>query len=583
MINRIQKQLLDFLLQQGLLKTPQIQEIEGLLQSSSDKPLREVLTKGGFLEAERLAQFEANFWHLPYINILKEEISEEALSVLPLQIGESHSAVCFKKEGNLVSIALANPDDYYARESIDFWAVKQNFDVKYYICSMNAWQEILRRYQAFGEKVKSVLSQVEEEREESQAEEDETEKMEEVIKSAPVAQIISMIVKQAIKSKASDIHIEPYGSAARVRFRVDGVLQTVLNLPPYIYESLISRIKVLSNLKIDETRIPQDGRFKFEIGDAHYDLRVSTMPLAGKEKATLRVLDTSGRTLTLEQLGFSAEVRKMVDTALKQTFGMILVTGPTGSGKSTTLSSLLSMMNEEGTNIITLEDPIEYYLPGINQSQIRPDVKFTFASGLRAILRQDPDIIMVGEIRDAETAEMAVHAALTGHLLFSTLHTNDAVGTIPRLLDMHVEPFILASTLTLIVAQRLCRRVCTKCKETYEIPEDMAERIRAEFAKRNNSLPEGMDLNGKLMGFRGKGCSACRDTGYSGRVVISEALPITQKMRVIISDGFKPDDVEKEVNNSLSLTLVQDGVIKALQGITTLEEVFRVSKEIEEQ
>ena len=583
MINRIQKQLLDFLTQQNILRTAQIKEIETILQGPNDKSLREILVKGGFLDAEKLATAEAAFWHLPYVNILKEEVPANVLAVLPLNIAEAHFAICFKQEGKVLSIAIANPDDYDAREAIDFWASRQDFEIRYYICSMNGWQDVLRRYQAFGEKVKTVLTQVEEEKEKEEGIGGETEKLEEVIKSAPVSQIISMVVKQAIKNHASDIHIEPFGNAARIRFRVDGILQTVLNLPPYIYDSLISRIKVLANLKLDETRIPQDGRFKFEMTEGRYDLRVSTMPLAGKEKATLRVLDTSGRTLSLEQLGFSAEVRDMVATALKQTFGMILVTGPTGSGKSTTLSSLLSMMNTEGTNIITLEDPIEYYLPGINQSQIRPDVKFTFSSGLRAILRQDPDIIMVGEIRDGETAEMAVHAALTGHLLFSTLHTNDAMGTVPRLLDMKVEPFILASTLTLVLAQRLCRRICTKCKEEYPIPDDMTERIRLEFAKTKKKLPEGIDLNGPLKAFRGKGCSACRDSGYSGRVVISEALPITQKMRVIISEGFKPEAVEKEVPIGLSLSLVQDGIEKVLMGITTLEEVFRVSKEIEEQ
>lgn len=582
-MNRIQKQLVDFLLQQGSLRAPQIKEIETILQAEANKSLREVLVKGGFVEVEKLAQAEADFWRLPYVNILQTEIDEKVLALLPLNLVETHFAICFGRDGKQLNIALANPDDYDAREAIDFWAAKQNFDIRYYICSMNGWQEALRRYQAFGEKVGKVLSQVEEEKEKELEEAAGTEKMEEVIKSAPVAQIISMIVKQAIKSRASDIHIEPIGNAARVRFRVDGVLQSVLNLPAYVYDSLISRIKVLASLKIDETRIPQDGRFKFELNDQHYDLRVSTMPLAGKEKATLRILDTSGRTLSLEQLGFSAEVRGMIANALKQTYGMILVTGPTGSGKSTTLSSLLSVMNKEGTNIITLEDPIEYYLPGINQSQIRPEVKFTFASGLRAILRQDPDIIMVGEIRDSETAEMAVHAALTGHLLFSTLHTNDAVGAVPRLLDMKLEPFILASTLTLVVAQRLCRRICAKCKESYEIPVDMADRIRQEFSKSKNKLPKGINLEGKLKGYRGKGCSNCRDSGYTGRVVICEALPINQKMRVIISNGFKPDAVEKEVANVLSITLVQDGIVKALQGITTLEEVFRVSKEIEEQ
>jgi type IV pilus assembly protein PilB len=398
-----------------------------------------------------------------------------------------------------------------------------------------------------------------------------------------VAQIVSVIVKHAVESRASDIHIEPFENGSRVRYRIDGVLQTVLTLPLYIHDSVISRIKVLSNLKIDETRVPQDGRFKFETADLKYDLRVSIMPLSGREKATLRVLDIATKALALEQLGFIETMRLMIDKAAEEPFGMVLVTGPTGSGKSTTLFSILSKLNDEGVNITTLEDPIEYNIPGINQAQIRPEVKFTFASGLRALMRQDPDVIMVGEIRDNETAEMAVHAALTGHMLFSTLHTNDALGAIPRLMDMKVEPFLLASTLTLIVAQRLSRRICSKCKEQYELPPDAAKRVREILAGlAPNLLPAGVDLN-KLAGWRGKGCPLCKNTGYSGRVVAAETLPISEKMRGIIANGFKQEEVKKELERSPMITLAQDGVIKALQGITTLEEVMRVSKEEKEQ
>ena len=408
--------------------------------------------------------------------------------------------------------------------------------------------------------------------------------LEEVVKSAPVAQIVSMIVKQAIEAHASDIHIEPFENASRVRFRIDGILNTVLNLPTYVHDSIISRIKVISGLKIDETRIPQDGRFKYDESGHEFDLRVSIMPLSGKEKATLRVLDVSSKSLTLSQLGFSEKVQSIIETALKQTYGMILITGPTGSGKSTTLFSILSKMNKEGSNITTLEDPIEYNIVGINQAQVRPEVNFTFASGLRALMRQDPDIIMVGEIRDSETAEMAVHAALTGHLLFSTLHTNDAVGSIPRLIDMKVEPFLLASTINLIIAQRLSRRICSKCKESYELAPDVETKVRAELAKvPPDQLPKEVDLQKKLMIFRGRGCPVCKNTGYTGRVVIAEILPITDKMRAAIANGFNKAEVDKELKRIGVINLLQDGIIKSLQGVTSLEEVFRVSKEIEEQ
>ncbi|MBU1132566.1 GspE/PulE family protein [Patescibacteria group bacterium] len=587
MITKNQTKLLEFLQKREIIREPQAQEMKELLNTVEEKNIRQVLVNGGFVDAEKLAEMESEFWSIPYVNLLKEQIDEAALITLPLNLAEQHFSICFAKDGKNLKIALSDPDDYNARESIDFWAAGKGFDVSYYLCSVPGWQQAIRKYQAFGEEVKTVLTEVEKEKEleEIEAGPVSTEKIEEVIRSAPVSKIVAMIVKHAIESRASDIHIEPYGKAGRVRFRIDGVLQTVLTLPAYIYDSVISRIKVLSDLKIDETRIPQDGRFKYEAPGIHFDLRVSIMPLSGREKATLRLLDTSGKTLTLEQLGFSLVIREIIDEALKQTFGMILVTGPTGSGKSTTLSSLLSKMNKEGVNIATLEDPIEYNLSGVNQSQIRPDVKFTFASGLRALMRQDPDIIMVGEIRDSETAEMAVHAALTGHLLFSTLHTNDSVGSIPRLIDMKVEPFLLSSTINLIIAQRLSRRICSKCKESYEIPADTAEKIRNELLKvPAKSLPEGIDLHAdKFLGYRGKGCPACKETGYSGRVVIAEALPITEKMRVIIAEGMKHAEMKEELEQIGMVTLLQDGLLKVLQGITTLEEVFRVSKEVEEE
>ncbi len=585
MIKEIQKKLLNFLLQKGVIREAQLRELENILAANANKELREVAVKGGFIDAERLAQTEAEFFNYPYISLLQQNIPEDAQAVLPLTLAEQHFAICFSREDKKLKIAIAKPEDYNAREAIDFWAANKNFAVEYYLCSVYAWQEALKKYGAFGTDVATAVSQVEEERKEKELEDVSTENIEEVIKSAPVSQIVSMIVKHGIESRASDIHIEPYENISRVRFRIDGILNTVLTLPGYIHDSVISRIKVLSDLKIDETRVPQDGRFKYETGQQGYDLRVSIMPLAGKEKATLRILDMSNKALTLEQLGFSDSIRAIVKKALEQTYGMILVTGPTGSGKSTTLFSILSELNKEGVNITTLEDPVEYNIPGINQAQVRPEVKFTFASGLRSLMRQDPDIIMVGEIRDNETAEMAVHAALTGHLLFSTLHTNDSLGAIPRLIDMKLEPFLLASTLNLIIAQRLSRRICSKCKEQYPLPADVAVRVRQQLKDISaDKLPAEIDLTkNELFGYKGKGCPVCKNTGYSGRVVISEALPISDKMRIIIANGFAQVEVEKELDRLGRINLIQDGLIKALLGVTTMEEVFRVSKEVEEQ
>ena len=578
------QELLKFLLDKGLLRAPQIEEIENILKSGTNKGLREILIKGGFADAEKLAVAEAEFFNFPYVNLLQQKIDDSALGLLPLNLAEQHAAISFSVDGRKIKIALARPEDYNAKEAIDFWASSKDYSVEYFLCSEYSWSESIKRYGAFGREVASALSQVAEERKEDQKTDLKSENLEEVIKSAPVAQIVSMIVKQGITAHASDIHIEPFEKASRIRFRIDGILNTVLNLPTYVHDSIISRIKVLSNLKIDETRVPQDGRFKYDENGREFDLRVSIMPLSGKEKATMRILDVSSKSLTLSQLGFSAKVQEIIEQALKQTYGMILVTGPTGSGKSTTLFSILSKMNKEGSNITTLEDPIEYNIVGINQAQVRPEVNFTFASGLRALMRQDPDIIMVGEIRDNETAEMAVHAALTGHLLFSTLHTNDAVGSIPRLIDMKAEPFLLASTLNLIIAQRLSRRICFKCRESYELTPEIEAKVRSELAKvPAEQLPKDVDLSKKLMVFRGRGCPVCKNTGYTGRVVIAEILPITDKMRSVIADGFNKAEVEKELKRIGVISLLQDGIIKSLQGTTSLEEVFRVSKEIEEQ
>ncbi len=585
MLTENQKIFLQFLQNQTILREVQVVEISDILKGSDDKTLRQILTKGGFIEAEKLAECEAKFWHLPYINLLEQEISKEEFEILPQHLAQQYTAICFQKKGENLKIALGKPEDHGAREALDFWASSKDHFVEYFVCSLNAWQEKFQRYDALGEEVASAVSEVEKEKQSKKNEEVSTENIEEVIKRAPVAQIVSVIIKHAIESRASDIHVEPYEKASRVRYRIDGILNTVLTLPTHIHDSVISRIKVLANLKIDETRKPQDGRFRYSTEGHDYDLRVSIMPLSATEKATMRVLDTSNKALSLEQLGFDQDIISMVNKAIKQTYGMILVTGPTGSGKSTTLFAILSLLNKEGVNITTLEDPVEYNMPGINQSQVRPEVKFSFASGLRALMRQDPDIIMVGEIRDSETAEMGVHAALTGHLLFSTLHTNDSIGVVPRLQDMKVEPFLLASTLNLVVAQRLSRRICSKCKESFVLPTETAERVKKELAKVPAKLmPKDINLqSAELKGFRGVGCPICKNTGYSGRVVIAEVLPITGKMRELIANKFPQAEVAVELKRIGVRNLIQDGLIKALQGVTTFEEVFRVSKEVEEQ
>jgi len=585
MLNDWQKKIIKRLISRKLLRESQSAEIAAML-ASGNKTLFEVLAKAGFVDGEKLALETAEFFNLPYVNLLEKEIKPEDLLILPKKMMEDHHCLCFSKTGKKINVAILDPADYEAKEAIDFFGASGGWEVKYHVCSFFCLTEISKRLGTFSAEVQSAVSAATKERESVLKQEtDSPENFAEVVKRAPVAEIVTMFVKNAIANHSSDIHIEPFENYSRIRFRVDGILNTVLNLPIYLHDSIISRIKVLAGLKIDETRIPQDGRFKFKNEEIEYDLRVSVMPLFGREKATLRILDISGDALTLEQLGFSENSRQIIDQAIKQTYGMILVTGPTGSGKSTTLFSILSMLNKEGINITTLEDPIEYNIQGINQAQIRPEVKFTFASGLRSLMRQDPDIIMVGEIRDSETAEMAVHAALTGHLLFSTLHTNDSLGSIPRLIDMKVEPFLLASTLNLVIAQRLTRRICPKCKQSYELAEDVSDKIRNQLKNlSNDALPSILNLaTPKIIAYRGLGCANCKNTGYSGRVVISELLPISNQLRELIANDFPRDEVDKEILNLKMINLLQDGIIKALLGLTTVEEVFRMSKEMEDQ
>jgi type IV pilus assembly protein PilB len=391
--------------------------------------------------------------------------------------------------------------------------------------------------------------------------------------------MVSVILKHAVEARASDIHIEPVFNETRIRYRIDGDLHTSLVLPRYIHSAIVSRIKVLSNLKIDETRIPQDGRIRLELEGRQIDFRISTFPLYSNEKVVMRILDTEEGVPTLEGLGFEGKNLNFMKDNIDKPHGMFLVTGPTGSGKSTTLYAVLNVLNTENVNIVTLEDPIEYYLKGVNQSQVKPDIGYTFAAGLRSILRQDPDIVMVGEIRDSETAELAIHAALTGHIVLSTLHTNDAFGAVPRLIDMKVEPFLISSTLNIVVAQRLVRKICSNCREKTEIPVALQDEIIAALTPVQNALPPEVKLQKPLTLWHGKGCPRCNDTGYAGRSAIAESLNINEEMKAIIADGANHEKVRGAFLRQGMLDLKQDGILKALRGVTTIEEVLAATKE----
>jgi type IV pilus assembly protein PilB len=404
------------------------------------------------------------------------------------------------------------------------------------------------------------------------------------LQDTSVARLVQVLVEHALEARASDIHIEPIDKNYRVRFRVDGTLQTALVLPIEIGRSVVARIKILSSLKIDEKRKPQDGRFRVDYKARSVDLRVSTFPVVEGEKVVLRILDTSRGMEDLHSLGLDGRNHEVLTRKIKEPFGIILITGPTGSGKSTTLYAFLKLLNNQERNIVTLEDPVEYFLNGINQSQVRPEIGYTFANGLRSILRQDPNVIMVGEIRDEETAELSIHAALTGHLVFSTLHTNTATGAIPRLIDMGIEPFLLSSSLQLVMAQRLIRRVCSSCTQEITLTKKAKESIESLL---ENVLPSEFeqynlkcDANGKpiLKFVQGTGCEQCHKTGYSGRIAIMEVLEVTDKIQEAIVDhrGSEAKVIEEATAQHM-LSMRQDGVLKALRGLTTLVEVERAT------
>lgn len=573
--------LLDLLAQEKLLTEERVKFFEEESQKMG-KSVELLLEESGAIEEEKLAEVKGRVFNLPYINLVGREIRFDDLNVIPKDVAENNQVVSFEKSDGEISVGIIDPKRIASMEAIGFLAKEKNLTVKYFVISPTSFRDAVRKYEILKKEVEKVLEIAKErfEEEEEAVLEIPTGDVEEAIKKAPVSKMVAMIMKYAVDNKASDIHIEPGFNESRVRYRIDGVLRSRLALPAYIHSAVIARIKVLANLKLDETRIPQDGRIRQVINGRNVDFRISTLPLMDQEKVVMRVLETATRAATLENLGFRGQAVEIISREIKKPHGLLLVTGPTGSGKSTTLYTALSMVNREGVNIVTLEDPIEYYIEGVNQSQIRPEINFTFAAGLRSLLRQDPNILMVGEIRDSETAELTIHAALTGHLIFSTLHTNDAAGAIPRLIDMKVEPFLLSSTLNAIVAQRLVRKICPDCKEEIEAPADVMANMKKELVLvPKKFFPKGIDLEKSIKFWHGAGCARCNNEGYLGRIVISEVLEATENLRKIIAASFSMKNLSEEMKNQGVITMKQDGFLKVLEGLTTVEEVLRATQE----
>lgn len=577
-------QLLNFLQAKNLVPDGRFQDIKDLIEKDS-LDLDTYLISQKIFNEEKLTELKAEMKGLPYYNLLEEEVPENILNFLPEEIAKTYKILCFGRENRTIKIGMVDPTPKTI-EAVNFLASDEKLTVQYYLISQASFEKVFKQYQKLEEEISSALEvKAREEGEDLVAVKGETEGVsDEDINSAPVSRIVSVIIRHAVEARASDIHIEPFAKESRVRYRIDGLLHTSLTLPRSIHNAIIARIKVLSKLKLDETRVPQDGRIRLIINNKEVDFRVSTLPLVNQEKVVMRILDTSRGAPTLEGLGFNNLALRRINEGIKKTSGIFLVTGPTGSGKTTTLYALLNILNQEGVNISTLEDPIEYEMKGINQSQVKPKIGFSFASGLRSLLRQDPNIIMVGEIRDEETAELSIHASLTGHLVLSTLHTNDALGAVFRLIDMKIERFLLSSTLRTVVAQRLARRLCEYCRQPVELSSDAQEEMIAELRNvpvgvLKEELPNITDPGEALKvykTYKAVGCQRCENTGYSSRVAIAEVIDINDSLKEMINAGDKDLNLEAVKKTEDFITIKQDGIIKVLQGLTTLEEVLRV-------
>lgn len=551
---------------------------------ANGKQLGDVLLAKKLISEIQLRKLYAYILGIPFVDLSKEMIPGDILQIVPEPIAKKYNIVAFEKEGQNLKVAMLNPEDI---QTIDFIRKKTGLKIITCLTSKESIDIILRQYE---KSLKAEFGDIISKNADEAGVNEDDEDLEKIAQDLPIIKIVDTLIKHAILQNASDIHIEPDEIEMRVRYRIDGILHDAMTLPKQVSQGIIARLKVLANLKLDEHRIPQDGRFKLEKEGNKMSFRVSVLPIFDGEKIVMRLLDENSKGLTLEKMGFYGVGLEVIHREIKKPNGMILVTGPTGSGKTTTLYTVMDILNTPEVNISTVEDPVEYRMTRINQTQINPKAGLTFAAGLRSLLRQDPDIIMVGEIRDQETMEMAIHAAMTGHLVLSTLHTNSAAGTLPRLFDMGAEPFLVASTLNVVIAQRLVRRLCPDCKKEYKLNEKELKIITdlyklddvLETLQKVDIMKGLVEKSSKwkdLKFYKPVGCEQCHKNGYRGRIGIFEVLAVDAEMERLISAKASTEEMEAKSKRDGMLTMIEDGFVKAIQGITTLEEVMRVTKE----
>lgn len=546
------KRLGELVVEAGLITEEQLQQA---LQEQKQLNMRlgDVLISRGYITDQQRIEILEFQLGIPHVQLFRQKVDPKVIGMIPQKLVEKHKVLPLRTEGNKLFVAMDDPLDYFA---IDELRMVTGMRIEPVIALKDELQRAINRYYGMQESVEQVMQNIQmSEIGEAAPEEDE---------NSPVVKTVNQIILQAVRSGASDIHIDPQEDALRIRYRVDGVMRTEQSLPPSMQSVIVARIKVLANMNVAERRLPQDGRVEIDVDFRKVDLRISTLPTIHGEKVVMRILDMNNLLTEIEKLGFSEHNLQLFQRGIDSPYGIVFITGPTGSGKTTTLYAALSRLNSDEVNIITIEDPVEYQMQGINQMQVNHQTGLTFARGLRSILRQDPNIVMVGEIRDAETAEIAVRAAMTGHLVLSTLHSNNAVNAITRLIDMGVEPFLVASSLRCVVAQRLVRKVCPHCAKEYE-PSPKERETFAEYGIAVDKLR------------RGEGCGECSRTGYQGRLAIHEVLLCDDVLRGMILDRLSDSEYRKYASQIGLVPMLADGLAKAAQGLTTLTEIFRVA------
>lgn len=570
-----QVQIKEILVNSNILSAADFEKIVKEV-GGSDKNIESYLIDKKIINQESLYEQAAKYFNVPFVNLKEQSIRKDILLSIPEPIASTHNLIAFDSNNEEINLATLDPTDL---EIFEFIKKKSGLEPKIFLTTPEGIEFALKQYH---KSLKAEFDYLEAGSTNDQSNED----LKKLATNLPVVRVVDTLLEYAIFEDASDIHIEPEEKEINVRYRVDGILRNVMSLPKNVQSGIIARIKILASLKVDEHRLPQDGRFKINNKDYKVSFRVSIIPTFDGEKIVMRLLREKAQVLTLEQLGFQRSALETIKRNIQKPHGMTLVTGPTGSGKTTTLYTVLNILNTAEVNICTIEDPIEYRMPHVNQSQVNAKIGFTFASGIRAFLRQDPDIIMVGEIRDQETAEIAIQSAMTGHLVLSTLHTNDAVSTMPRLADMGVPSFLVATTTNLIIAQRLVRKICPNCIQSFNLDKQTVIDLKKQFnieaiiktMVREKAIANNKNLE-SLLFYRGKGCKQCNDTGYKGRMGIYEALEITPKISDLILKKGTASEIKQLAVDQEMITMVEDGFIKAKNGITTIEEIMRVTKE----